>query len=126
MSLTPESRFENLPNYPFKPNYLNVPDGDGGELRVHYVEEGPLKADPVLLMHGEPSWSYLYRKMIPIIVDAGFRVIAPDLAGFGHLGRPGRQKRLHLSAARCRTGCRHYWINWIYAELTLSVGVGAD
>ena len=89
---TPDSRFENLPNYPFKPNYLNVPDGEGGELRVHYVEAGPPKADPVLLMHGEPSWSYLYRKMIPIIVDAGFRAVAPDLIGFGRSDKPVDRK----------------------------------
>jgi len=89
---TPDSRFENLPNYPFKPNYLNVPDDEGGELRVHYVEVGPSKADPVLLMHGEPSWSYLYRKMIPIIVDAGFRAVAPDLVGFGRSDKPVDRK----------------------------------
>lgn len=89
---TPDSRFEKLPNYPFKPNYLNVPDDEGGELRVHYVEAGSSKADPVLLMHGEPSWSYLYRKMIPIIVDAGFRAVAPDLVGFGRSDKPVDRK----------------------------------
>ena len=89
---TPDSRFEKLPNYPFKPNYLNVPDDEGGELRVHYVEVGSSKADPVLLMHGEPSWSYLYRKMIPIIVDAGFRAVAPDLVGFGRSDKPVDRK----------------------------------
>jgi len=89
---TPDNRFEKLPNYPFKPNYLNVPDDEGGELRVHYVEVGPSKADPVLLMHGEPSWSYLYRKMIPIIVDAGFRTVAPDLVGFGRSDKPVDRK----------------------------------
>jgi haloalkane dehalogenase len=89
---TPDSRFENLPNYPFKPNYLNIPDGEGGELRVHYVDVGPLQVDPVLLMHGEPSWSYLYRKMIPIIVDAGFRAVVPDLVGFGRSDKPADRK----------------------------------
>jgi len=89
---TPDNRFEKLPNYPFKPNYLNVPDDEGGELRVHYVEVGPSKADPVLLMHGEPSWSYLYRKMIPIIVDAGFHTVAPDLVGFGRSDKPVDRK----------------------------------
>ncbi|MBW2091823.1 MAG: hypothetical protein JRI34_06820 [Deltaproteobacteria bacterium] len=68
---TPDERFENLPGYPFRPNYTEVPDGEGGILRIHYVDEGPREANPVLLMRGEPSWSYLYRKMIPIIVDAG-------------------------------------------------------
>lgn len=85
---TPDSRFDNLPDYPFKPNYLNVSDGEGGELRIHYVDAGPSKADPVLLMHGEPSWSYLYRKMIPIIAAAGFRAVAPDLVGFGRSDKP--------------------------------------
>jgi haloalkane dehalogenase len=89
---TPDNRFENLPDYPFKPNYLNVPDCEGGELRIHYVDAGPSKADPVLLMHGEPSWSYLYRKMIPIIVDAGFHSVAPDLVGFGRSDKPADRK----------------------------------
>ena len=89
---TPDNRFENLPDYPFKPNYLNVPDYEGGELRIHYVDAGPSKADPVLLMHGEPTWSYLYRKMIPIIVEAGFRAIAPDLVGFGRSDKPADRK----------------------------------
>lgn len=75
---TPDERFENLKDYPFTPNYIEV---EG--LRIHYVDEGPRDADPVLLLHGEPSWSYLYRKMIPPISAAGHRVIAPDLIGFG-------------------------------------------
>ena len=75
---TPDERFINLPDYPFAPHYVEV---DG--LRIHYVDEGPREADPVLMLHGEPSWSYLYRKMIPIVVAAGYRVIAPDLVGFG-------------------------------------------
>ena len=85
---TPDDRLENLSGYPFKPNYVSIPDGEGGTLRIHYVDEGPSKVEPVLLMHGEPSWSYLYRKMIPIIVDAGFRAVAPDLAGFGRSDKP--------------------------------------
>ncbi len=85
---TPDERFENLPGYPFKPNYIEVPDGEDGFLRIHYVDEGPRDAAPVLLMHGEPSWSYLYRKMIPIIVEAGYRAVAPDLAGFGRSDKP--------------------------------------
>jgi haloalkane dehalogenase len=89
---TPDDRFDNLPDYPYKPNYVNVPDGEGGTLRIHYVDEGPSKAEPVLLMHGEPSWSYLYRKMIPIIVDAGFRAVAPDLVGFGRSDKPADRK----------------------------------
>lgn len=75
---TPEERFTNLPGYPFAPNYVEI---DG--LRIHYVDEGPRDAPPVLMFHGEPSWSYLYRKMIPVIVAAGYRAVAPDLVGFG-------------------------------------------
>jgi len=85
---TPDERFENLPGYPFEPHYSEVPDGEGGTLRMHYVDEGPRDAEPVLLMHGEPSWSFLYRKMIPIIVRAGHRAIAPDLVGFGKSDKP--------------------------------------
>jgi len=85
---TPDDRFENLPGYPFEPNYIEVPDGEDGFLRIHHVDEGARDAEPVLLMHGEPSWSYLYRKMIPIIVEAGYRAVAPDLAGFGRSDKP--------------------------------------
>lgn len=89
---TPDSRFANLPGYAFSPHYLLVDDGEGGQLRMHYLDEGPASADPVLLMHGEPSWSYLYRKMIPILVAAGHRVIAPDLIGFGRSDKPTRRQ----------------------------------
>jgi haloalkane dehalogenase len=80
---TPDDRFENLPGYPFAPRYATV---DG--LRVHYVDEGPKDAAPILCLHGEPSWSYLYRKMIPVLVAAGHRVVAPDLIGFGRSDKP--------------------------------------
>ena len=77
---TPESRFANLPDFPFAPNYVTVGDG----LRMHYVDEGPANAhETVLMLHGEPTWSYLYRKMIPIVAGAGYRVVVPDLIGFG-------------------------------------------
>ncbi len=85
---TPEERFADLPGYPFAPNYVDVSDQDGGTLRVHYLDEGPADAAPILCMHGEPSWSYLYRKMIPLLVAAGHRVIAPDLVGFGKSDKP--------------------------------------
>jgi haloalkane dehalogenase len=88
---TPDERFRNLPGYPFEPHYVEVPDGEGGNLRMHYVDEGPRDADTVLLLHGEPTWSFLYRKMIPIIVEAGNRVIAPDLVGFGKSDKPADQ-----------------------------------
>ncbi|MEX6501286.1 haloalkane dehalogenase [Pseudomonas zhanjiangensis] len=87
---TPDERFADLPGYDFKPHYLQVDDSEGGELRLHYLDEGPATADPVLLLHGEPSWSYLYRKMIPILVATGHRVIAPDLIGFGRSDKPTR------------------------------------
>ena len=85
---TPDERFQSLPGYPFQPHYVEVPDGEGGELRIHYVDEGPEDAHIVLLLHGEPTWSFLYRKMIPIIVNAGHRAIAPDLVGFGKSDKP--------------------------------------
>jgi len=80
---TPDERFEDLPDYNFEPHYANV---DG--LRMHYVDEGREDGDPVLLLHGEPSWSYLYRYMIPPLARAGLRVIAPDLIGFGRSDKP--------------------------------------
>ena len=88
---TPEERFADLPDYPFEPNYAEVRDGEGGTLRVHYLDEGPSDAAPVLLVHGEPSWSYLYRHMVPVLVDAGHRVVVPDLVGFGRSDKPTRQ-----------------------------------
>ena len=75
---TPDERFENLKDYPFQPNYIEI---DG--LRIHYLDEGPKDADPIILFHGEPTWSYLYRKMIPVLTEAGHRVIVPDMVGFG-------------------------------------------
>ena len=80
---TPDTCFENLPAWPFAPKYLEL---DG--LRMHYVDEGPRDAPPVLLLHGEPSWSYLYRKMIPPLAAAGLRAIAPDMVGFGRSDKP--------------------------------------
>ena len=85
---TPDDRFENLPGWTFAPRYTEVPDGEGGTLRVHHVDEGPASANPVLCMHGEPSWAYLYRKMIPVFTGAGYRVVAPDLVGFGRSDKP--------------------------------------
>lgn len=88
---TPDDRFARLPSFAFAPHYAEVADGDGGTLRVHYLDEGPRDAAPVLLMHGEPSWSFLYRHMIPLLVKAGHRVVAPDLVGFGRSDKPTRQ-----------------------------------
>lgn len=89
---TPDERFENLPNFPFRPNYLEIPDWEGDTLRAHYVDEGPPQAEPVLLLHGEPSWSYLYRKMIPPLAEAGYRAVAPDLIGFGRSDKPANRE----------------------------------
>jgi len=85
---TPDERFADLADYPFAPHYLNVADADGTALRIHYVDDGPRDAAPILLMHGEPSWSYLYRKFVPDLVARGHRVIAPDLIGFGKSDKP--------------------------------------
>jgi len=81
---TPDDRFASLPGYDFAPHYVEVGEG----IRVHYVDVGPAGAPPVLLMHGEPSWSYLYRKMIPVLTAAGHRCVAPDLVGFGRSDKP--------------------------------------
>lgn len=89
---TPDTRFRNLSGYPFEPHYIEVAAGDGGKLRMHYVDEGAKSGPTVLLLHGEPSWSYLYRKMIPIVAQAGFRVVAPDLVGFGRSDKPVRRE----------------------------------
>ena len=83
---TPDERFEGLKDYPFLPHYVTIDAGDGSRLRMHYLDEG--EGELILCLHGQPSWSYLYRKMIPLLVDAGFRVIAPDLIGFGKSDKP--------------------------------------
>jgi haloalkane dehalogenase len=81
---TPETAFANLPEFPFEAHYVEVDAG----LRMHYVDEGPAAAPAVLLLHGEPTWGYLYRKMIPPLKAAGFRVVVPDLVGFGKSDKP--------------------------------------
>lgn len=80
---TPDNRFSNLLDYPFKPNYIQL-----GDIRIHYVDEGESSKEVVLLIHGEPTWSYLYRKMVPIVSESGYRVIVPDLVGFGKSDKP--------------------------------------
>jgi haloalkane dehalogenase len=84
---TPDERFASLPDFPFEPHYVETADG----LRVHHLDEGPPGAAPVLLLHGEPSWSFLYRKMIPVLAAAGHRCVAPDLVGFGRSDKPSEQ-----------------------------------
>ena len=105
---TPEERFEDLPGFGYAPKYL-----DYRGLRIHYLDEGPKDGKPVLLLHGEPSWCYLYRKMIPAIVGAGHRAIAPDLVGFGRsdklLQRRDYSYQLQVD-----------YIKWFIRELSLS------
>jgi haloalkane dehalogenase len=116
---TPENRFENLEGYDFSSNYLNVEEG----LRLHYLDEGNKDQPVVLLLHGEPSWSYLYRKMIPIL-STHFRVIAPDLIGFGKsdklIDRTDYTYQKHID-----------WLNTLVQKLDLkilfySVKIGVD
>jgi haloalkane dehalogenase len=101
---TPDDRFANLPGYNFEPHYAEV---DG--MRMHYLDEGPREAAPVLLLHGEPSWCYLYRKMVPILAAEGHRVLAPDLIGFGRSDKPveredySYQRHVDWMAALVRT-----------------------
>jgi haloalkane dehalogenase len=81
---TPDKRFVGLPDYPFDPNYVEV----GSGLRLHYVDAGPTGGPPVVLLHGQPTWSYLYRTVIPELTALGYRAIAPDLIGFGRSDKP--------------------------------------
>jgi haloalkane dehalogenase len=110
---TPDDRFEGLPGYSFVPQYAEVADGDGGTLRMHYLDEGPRDGQVVVLMHGEPSWSFLYRTMIPALVDRGFRCIAPDLVGFGRSDKPTERTDY--------TYARH--VEWIRSLLVDHVGI---
>jgi len=85
---TPDDRFADLPAFDYEPHYAQIPDGAGGSLRVAWVQDGPADGEPVLLLHGEPSWSFLYRHMIAALAAAGYRAIAPDLVGFGRSDKP--------------------------------------
>ena len=104
---TPDQRFADLAEYPFAPRYVNVPDPDGGALRMHCVDAGPRYAPPILCLHGQPTWSYLYRKMIPPFVEAGHRVVAPDFIGFGRSDKPSDRQDY--------TYARH--VDWLLALL---------
>ena len=113
---TPDERFDGLPGFDFGPHYVEVPagDGDDGAIRVHYLDEGdPDAAETVLLLHGEPSWCYLYRKMVSPLADAGFRVVAPDLVGFGRSDKPA--DRLDYTYAR--------HVEWMRSALFDSLGL---
>jgi len=104
---TPDEWFMSLPDFPFAPRYVDVPSGDGGELRVHYLDEGRADGDLVVCMHGEPSWSFLYRKMVPLFTAAGLRCVVPDLIGFGRSDKPTER--------RDYTYARH--VEWMRAAL---------
>lgn len=106
---TPDERFDKLPGFDFEPHYVTLE----GDLRVHYVDEGPRGAPVVLCLHGEPSWSYLYRKMIPVLTRAGLRVIAPDLPGFGRSDKPS--ERTDYTYASHMT-----WLHGVLSALELS------
>ena len=81
---TPDERFVDLPGFPFDPRYATLPDG----LRMHYVDEGPAAGEAVLLLHGQPTWSYLYRTVVAGLAQRGLRAVAPDLIGFGRSDKP--------------------------------------
>ena len=89
---TPDERFRGLVDYPFAPNYTTIQTHDGNDLRIHHIDEGPADGPLVLCMHGQPVWSYLYRKMIPYLTAAGLRVIAPDLVGYGKSDKPAARE----------------------------------
>jgi haloalkane dehalogenase len=91
---TPEGRFSELPGFDVEPRYVTLPDG----IRMHYVDEGPRDAEAVLLLHGQPTWSYLYRTVVTRLVELGFRAVAPDLVGFGRSDKP-RERTAHTVAA---------------------------
>jgi haloalkane dehalogenase len=106
---TPDDRFAALPDFDYQPQYALVPDQDGGTLQMAWVEAGPADGAPVLLLHGEPSWSFLYRTMLPVFADAGLRAIAPDLVGFGRSDKPTRQED--------HTYARHVeWMRYLLEE----------
>ncbi len=102
---TPDDQFTNLPDFDHEPRYAEVPDGEGGQLRMAYVEAGPADGPVVLLLHGEPSWSFLYRTVMRVLADAGLRPIAPDLVGFGRSDKPAQ--------ASDHTYARH--VEWVRA-----------
>jgi haloalkane dehalogenase len=85
---TPDERFARLPGFTLSPRYAEVPDPDGGSLRMSWVAGGPAEGPVVVLLHGEPSWSFLYRKVIPVLAAAGLRAVVPDLVGFGRSDKP--------------------------------------
>lgn len=114
---TPDECFAGLKGYDFAPHYFEARADDGTPLRIHYLDEGPREGEPILCMHGQPSWSYLYRKMIPPLVAAGYRVIAPDLVGFGRSDKPAHEDDYSYSG---HVGWMNQWLTGLdLAGLTL-------
>jgi haloalkane dehalogenase len=105
---TPDAQFANLPDFPWAPQYMTVRDEDGTDIRIHCIDEGPRDAPPILLMHGNPTWAYLYRHMIPGLLATGRRVIAVDLVGCGRSDKPAEKSDYTLA--------RHY--DWMGKWLT--------
>ena len=87
---TPDERFDGLPDFGYEPHYVTVGTPGGNDVRMAYVEAGPADGPVVLLLHGEPSWSFLYRTMLPVLAGRGLRAIAPDLVGFGRSDKPAQ------------------------------------
>jgi haloalkane dehalogenase len=110
---TPDERFGNLPDFPWEPQYVEIPSGDGERLRVAYVEAGPTDGPLVLCLHGEPTWSFLYRKVLRVLADAGCRGMAMDLVGFGRSDKP--------AAVADYTYARH--VEWTRAALFDELGL---
>jgi haloalkane dehalogenase len=105
---TPDAAFDSLTDFPYAPHYVEIEDDDLGTLRVHYLDEGPADGHTIVLLHGQATWSYSFRKMIPLLTAAGYRVIAPDLIGFGRSDKPADWN--------AHTFQKH--VDWLAATLT--------
>lgn len=104
---TPDARFAGLAGYDFRPHYAELQAADGTTLRMHFLDEGPRDGETILCLHGQPSWSYLYRKMIPLLTAAGHRVLAPDLIGFGRSDKPASLEDYSYSG---HVDWLHHWL----------------
>jgi haloalkane dehalogenase len=118
---TPDKRFENLQDYDFAPHYTTIKDEDGTDIRIHHVDEGDPDAEPILLMHGNPTWSYLHRHMIRPLAKTGHRVISVDLVGLGRSDKPAKKEDYSLAR-------HHDWMSkWLLAnELSNITWFGQD